>query len=140
MAEEQATGRKSSPWSRQLAGTLARAGRRWRHTARWLGLAIFAVGAGLLGYAFWEALKGFQHSTPHDVSDMLAGLSGKQGIDVRATVVTFGSEILRVLYLLLLGYLASAIASKGIAFFAASEAVIDEAVIDQNLLGDLEES
>jgi hypothetical protein len=40
-----------------------------------------------------------------------------------------GSEVMRFLYLLLLGVLGSFIASRGIQFFAASESVIDEAVV-----------
>ena len=51
------------------------------------------------------------------------------GEAVLSGIIVFGSEFLRVLYLLLLGFLASVIAGKGIHFFAASEAIIDEAVV-----------
>ena len=47
---------------------------------------------------------------------------------VTAYVSVFGGAFLRFLYLLLLGFLGSMIASRGIQFFMASESVIDEAV------------
>jgi hypothetical protein len=105
-------------------------GRRWRSTARLIGLALFGVGAALLGYVFWQAMNGFQaFSQPDYFSRRFTSLAGKEPVALAIGLVTaFGTEILRVLYLLLLGFLASALASKGIQFFAASEAVIDEAV------------
>lgn len=105
-------------------------GRRWRQAARWIGLALFAVGAALLGYVFLKALEGFQEfQRPDFLSQQFNRVSGDtvQSM-VQAGVSVLGSQILSILYLLLLGFLASAIASKGIQFFAASEAVIDEAV------------
>jgi len=105
-------------------------GRRWRSTARMIGLALFGVGAALLGYVFWQALSGFQaFSQPDYFSLRFNRVAGDDiASRVQGIVAVFGSEVLRVLYLLLLGFLASALASKGIQFFAASEAVIDEAV------------
>ena len=106
-------------------------GARWRHVARWLGLAIFLSGAGLLYYVFMEAWHGFQRFTQPDyLGESLKSVPiGNAAANVRAYVVLFSSELLRVLYLLLLGFVASAIAARGIQFFAASEAVIDEAVV-----------
>lgn len=105
-------------------------GRRWRQASRWIGLALFAVGALLLGFVFLQALRGFQEFQQPDYLSMqfnrTAGDTWQSMI--QAGVSVLGSQILSVLYLLLLGFLASAIASKGIQFFAASEAVIDEAV------------
>ena len=105
-------------------------GRRWRRTSRWLGLIIFLIGALLLSYVFWEALRGFQRfAQPDYLSSQLRTAQGAGWVEpVIAGIAAFGSEFLRVMYLLLLGYLASAISAKGIQFFAASEAVIDEAV------------
>jgi hypothetical protein len=110
-------------------------GRVWRRTARWLGLIIFLIGALLLAYVFREALYGYGRFTAADGFERAFGnrmselpkndYAGQIGF----VVATFGGEILKVLYLLLLGYLGSAIAAKGIQFFAASEAVIDEAVV-----------
>lgn len=107
------------------------AGGRWRLMARWLGLAIFVFGALLLFWVFLQALHGFQNFTQPDyLSSQLRRPQGDApGESVLAGVIVFGSEFLRVLYLLLLGFLASVIAGKGIQFFAASEAIIDEAVV-----------
>ena len=107
------------------------AGGKWRHAARWLGLAIFIFGALLLFWVFWQALQGFQSFTQPDyLSSRLSRVQGSMaGDQIVAGVILFGTEFLRVLYLLLLGFLASVIASKGIQFFAASEAIIDEAVV-----------
>jgi len=118
------TERRTVPREARLSG------RRWRRTSRWLGLIIFLMGAVLLAYVFVEALRGFQRfAQPDYLSMQLRQVEGGGWVEpLIAAVATFGSEFLRVLYLLLLGYLASAIAAKGIQFFAASEAVIDEAV------------
>lgn len=106
-------------------------GGKWRLAARWLGLGIFLFGAGLLAWVFWQALGGFQNFTrPDYLSSQLRRVQGDGTSEaILAGIIVFGSEFLRVLYLLLLGFLASVIASKGIQFFAASEAVIDEAVV-----------
>src|SRR5688500_12538014 len=105
-------------------------GARWRHAARWLGLAIFLSGAVLLYYVFMEAWQGFQRFTEPDyLGEALKAVPLKDtAANVRAIVVILSSELLRVLYLLL-GFVASAIAARGIQFFSASEAVIDEAVV-----------
>jgi hypothetical protein len=107
------------------------AGGRWRMLARWLGLSIFIFGALLLAWVFWQALKGFQNFTrPDYLSSQLNRVQGDTtAAMIVGNVVVFGTEFLRVLYLLLLGFLASVIAGKGIQFFAASEAIIDEAVV-----------
>jgi hypothetical protein len=107
------------------------AGGKWRLVARWLGLGIFIFGALLLLWVFWQALSGFQNFTKPDyLSSQLRRPQGDApGESVLAGVIVFGTEFLRVLYLLLLGFLASVIAGKGIQFFAASEAIIDEAVV-----------
>lgn len=115
--------------------TLARflAGGRWRVTSRWLGMGIFIFGALLLAWVFWQALSGFQNFTQPDyLSQQLRRVQGDGvGESVLAGIIVFGTEFLRVLYLLLLGFLASVIAGKGIQFFAASEAIIDEAVLGE---------
>jgi len=105
-------------------------GRRWRQASRWIGLGLFGVGASLLGYVFLQALHGFQEfQQPDYLSQQFNRISGDTWQSmIQAVVGVMGTQILSVLYLLLLGFLASAIASKGIQFFAASEAVIDEAV------------
>ena len=114
------------------------AGGRWRLAARWLGLAIFLFGAGLLGWVFLQAMSGFQNlMKPNYFSgefNRAVSMSGDGVIgqaQLQAGLVVFGAEFLRVMYLLLLGFLASVIAGKGIQFFAASEAVIDEAVVGE---------
>ena len=110
-------------------------GRVWRRTARWLGLVIFLIGALLLAYVFREALYGYARFTAADGFERAFGTRmselprGDYAGQIGFVVATFGGELLKVLYLLLLGYLGSAIAAKGIQFFAASEAVIDEAVV-----------
>ncbi len=105
-------------------------GRRWRDTARWIGLAMFMVGAFLLAFVFYKAITGLNNfAQPDYLSTQFNRVAGDDiPARIQAAVVVFGKEFLSVLYLLLTGYLASAIASKGIQFFAASEAVIDEAV------------
>lgn len=109
------------------------AGGKWRLVARWLGLGIFLFGAALLAWVFWQALTGFGNFTrPDYLSLQLRRVQGDgAGEAVLAGIIVFGAEFLRVLYLLLLGFLASVIAGKGIQFFAASEAVIDEAVVGE---------
>ena len=106
-------------------------GARWRHAARWLGLAIFLSGAVLLYYVFMEAWHGFQRFQEADyLAESFKNVPAENvAANVRAIVVIFSAELLRVLYLLLLGFVASAIAARGIQFFSASEAVIDEAVV-----------
>ena len=106
------------------------AGRRWRDTARWIGLGMFLIGALLLAFVFYKAITGLNSFAQPDYLSMQFNRVAGDDIPARvqAAVVVFGKEFLSVLYLLLTGYLASAIASKGIQFFAASEAVIDEAV------------
>lgn len=105
-------------------------GRRWRQTARWIGLLMFGVGTALLGFVFLKALQGFQEfQRPDYLSQQFNRTAGDTWQSmIQSGVAVLGSQFLSVLYLLLLGFLASAIASKGIQFFAASEAVIDEAV------------
>ncbi len=107
------------------------AGQRWRLIARWVGLGLFIFGALLLAWVFGQALSGFQQFASSDyLNNKIASLSGKEtGVQVQTLVAGFGFELLRVLYLLILGFVASAIASKGISFFSASQSVIDEAVI-----------
>jgi hypothetical protein len=112
-----------------------RSGRVWRRTARWLGLAIFLVGAALLAYVFLQALNGYaRFAQPNAFEENFGARLGTlpkndYAAQIGYVVSTFGGELVKVLYLLLLGYLGSAIAAKGIQFFAASEAVIDEAVV-----------
>ncbi len=105
-------------------------GRRWRQTARWIGLALFAVGSALLGFVFLQALHGFQEfQRPDFLAQQFSRASGTSTQSmVQGAVSVLAAQVLSVLYLLVLGFIASAIASKGIQFFAASEAVIDEAV------------
>jgi hypothetical protein len=112
-------------------GWATRSGKRWRNTARWMGLAIFVVGAALLAYVFWEALYRFQgFSQPGYLNSLFNSVAGDDVASrIQAGIAVIGTEVMRVLYLLLLGYLASAIAAKGIQFFSASEAIIDEAVV-----------
>jgi hypothetical protein len=114
--------------------TARRAGMRWRGIARWLGLGIFLFGALLLVYVFWQAVGALQYyANPGRFSGELNTVSG-DGWEARAigAIAVFGSALLRVLYFLILGYIASAIAARGIQFFAASEAVIDEAVLPED--------
>ncbi len=108
-----------------------RAGMRWRGIARYLGLGIFLFGSGLLFYVFLQALEGLQRfANPGRLNQDFNSVSGDTLPSViQAVVSVFGTEMLRVFYLFILGYLASAIAARGIQFFAASEAVIDEAVL-----------
>lgn len=112
-----------------------RSGRIWRRTARWLGLVIFLVGAALLAYVFTQALYGYARFTSANGFEQAFGerlgsvAKNDYAGQIGYVIATFGGEILKVMYLLLLGYLGSAIAAKGIQFFAASEAIIDEAVV-----------
>ncbi|PQV63325.1 hypothetical protein B1R32_11352 [Abditibacterium utsteinense] len=108
-----------------------RAGMRWRGIARYLGLGIFVFGAALLFYVFLQALEGLQRfANPGRLNQDFNSVAGDTLPSViQAVVSVFGTELLRVLYLFILGFIASAIAARGIQFFAASEAVIDEAVL-----------
>ena len=113
-----------------------RAGLRWRRISRWLGLGFFVGGSGLLIYVFLQALGGLarlaQTGALNADFNKIAGNSTETASVVQAVVAVFGAEFLRVLYLLILGYIASAIAARGIQFFAASESVIDEAVVPED--------
>lgn len=110
------------------------AGQRWRRISRWLGLGIFCFGILLLAYVFWQAFVGFGNLSN---SGYLSSQLNNGGDDLTSVVVralaVIGRELLKVLYLLILGFLASAIAARGIQFFAASEAVIDEAVVPDDV-------
>ncbi|HEX9998309.1 MAG TPA: hypothetical protein VGB45_14310 [Abditibacterium sp.] len=110
-----------------------RAGMRWRGIARWLGLGIFVFGASLLFYVFYQALTALQrYANPGRLNSDFNSVAGDTMPSViQAVFAVFGTELLRVLYLLILGFIASAIAARGIQFFAASEAVIDEAVLPE---------
>ena len=113
-----------------------RAGLRWRRTSRWLGLAFFLFGSGLLIYVFVQSLAGLarlqQVGALNADFNRIVGQSTETASVVQAVVAVFGAEFLRVLYLLILGFIASAIAARGIQFFAASESVIDEAVVAED--------
>jgi len=118
-----------------------RAGVRWRRISRWAGLLIFVLGVALLFYVFWQALAALkQFSQPNFLNVQVNRVQNSSGQGtpndtvkvVQTTLVVFGQEFLRVLYLLLLGFIASALAARGIGFFAASESVIDEAVVAED--------
>lgn len=107
-------------------------GQRWRRAARWIGLTIFLLGALLIAWVFWQAKLNFENFSRPGYLTMRVTIAGgdtnwQQALT--AYISVFGAEILRFLYLLLLGLLGSWIATKGIQFFAASESVIDEAVV-----------
>jgi hypothetical protein len=53
-----------NPFDAILSGT------RWRRAARWIGLLIFIIGALLLAYVFYEALRGFQRFAQPDYLSM----------------------------------------------------------------------
>lgn len=110
------------------------AGVRWRRASRWTGITIFALGVALLAYVFSNALGALQQfSQPDYLSRQFNRIAGDTiQSSIQAAVVVFGSELLRVLYLLILGFIASALAARGIQFFAASESVIDEAVVPED--------
>ncbi len=106
-------------------------GQRWRRAARWIGLTIFLLGALLIAWVFWQAKLNFENfSRPGYLTQRvtIAGGDTDWRQALTAYISVFGAEILRFLYLLLLGLLGSWIATKGIQFFAASESVIDEAI------------
>ena len=113
-----------------------RAGLRWRRISRWLGLTFFLFGSGLLIYVFVQALSGLARLRQTGALNLdfnqIAGNSNEPAVIVQAVIAVFGAEFLRVLYLLILGFIASAIAARGIQFFAASESVIDEAVVAED--------
>lgn len=120
-----------------------RAGVRWRRISRWTGLVIFAIGVALLAYVFSQALGALkQFSQPDYLNLQVNRIQDSPGTGMmdapgniqktlQATVVVFGQQFLRVCYLLLLGFVASALAARGIGFFAASESIIDEAVVPE---------
>ncbi|HEX8237484.1 MAG TPA: hypothetical protein VF600_16100 [Abditibacteriaceae bacterium] len=113
-----------NPFNAILSGT------RWRRAARWIGLLIFVIGAGLLAYVFVQALAGFARlSNPGELQREINAIPGGATQSITAYISVLGGEALRFLYLLLLGVLGSMIASRGIQFFMASESVIDEAVV-----------
>lgn len=107
------------------------AGGKWRLAARWLGLGIFIFGSLLLAWLFWQVFQGFQNfARPDYLSDKLNRVQGDSvPAAIIASVSVIGTEFLKWMYLLLLGILACLMAGLGIRFFAASEAVIDEAVL-----------
>jgi hypothetical protein len=107
------------------------AGRRWRLTARAIGLTFFMAGAALLVWVFIEALHGFSRlGSPNYFQEQVNRIGGTGPLEAAiAAFSVIGGEFMRLLYLLLLGLLGSLIAGKGIQFFAASESVIDEAVV-----------
>lgn len=110
-------------------------GQRWRRAARWIGLAIFLAGAALIAWVFWQAKINFENYSKSGFLTMRINMTKGDstgildwGPLVTAYVSVLGSELLKFLYLLLLGLLGSWIATKGIQFFSASESVIDEAI------------
>lgn len=111
-----------------------RAGSRWRAISRYIGLGIFLFGVFLLIYVFLQALEGFKEfDDVGRLNRQFNSMAGDNWVSsVQAVAAVLGKELLRVLYLFILGYLGSAIAARGIGFFAASEAVIDEAVLPDN--------
>lgn len=111
-----------------------RAGMRWRGIARWAGLGIFVFGTVLLIYVFWQAVQALGYYSQPDRLNLEFNRVAGDTIPsvIQAVVTVFGTALLRVLYFLILGYIASAIAARGIQFFAASEAVIDEAVLPED--------
>lgn len=128
LAAQSTRTRLSSSSARSLQAR--QSGRRWRLATRWVGLLVFVLGASLLAYSFLQALHGFQQFTqPDSLSSKFNRVAG-DGIPAQlaAGIIVIGAEVLRVLYLLLLGYFGSAIAAKGIQFFAASDSIIDEAI------------
>lgn len=110
-----------------------RAGMRWRRTSRWLGLGIFVFGAILLLFVFKQALDGFEgFADAGRINSEFNSMAGDTLVSsIQAIAAVLIKEVGRVLYLLILGFVASAIAARGIQFFAASEAVIDEAVLPE---------
>ena len=133
----------SSVYSTEHAAA-RRAGVRWRRVSRWAGLLIFVLGVALLFYVFWQALAALKQFSQPDYLNLqvnhVQNPSGQGASSapndtvkvIQSTLVVFGQELLRVLYLLLLGFIASALAARGIGFFAASESVIDEAVVSED--------
>lgn len=121
--------------NRARASAALLAGQRWRRAARWIGLAVFLFGALLLVYVFRQALTNFENFSKSGYLSMrINEVTGDAsnvldwGPRVTAYVSVLGSELLKFLYLLLLGVVGSFISSKGIQFFSASESVIDEAI------------
>lgn len=115
-------------------------GRRWRRTSRWLGLAIFVAGAVLLAIVFWKAWHQLAHyADPGYLNGQFNLVNDESQPSIQrvlqAGMAILGSALLQLLYLLLLGYLAAMMATRGIQFFAASEAVIDEAVVPDHSPG-----
>jgi len=117
--------RSLAPMSAMLTG------RRWRFATRWIGLLFFFIGAGLIGFVFVEAVRGFRDfSQPGYIQYQLHRIGGTGTTEILiAGLSIIAGALMKLLYLLLLGYLGSLISTKGIQFFAASESVIDEAVV-----------
>lgn len=113
-----------------LSSPLKRSGARWRLTARVLGAACFILGAALLMWTFLEASRGLQaFSRPDYLSRKFNTVGGDNAAaSISAGIIVVGAEVLRVLYLLLMGAFASFLAARGANFFAASDAVMDEAM------------
>jgi len=131
IAERDQTVRANVSANRARASAALLAGQRWRRAARWIGLAVFLFGALLLVYVFRQALDNFQNFSKSGYLTMRINQTGGNtdwGQQITAYVSVIGSEILKFLYLLLLGVVGSFISSKGIQFFSASESVIDEAI------------
>ena len=106
-------------------------GRHWRRASRWIGLLVFTLGATLMGWVFLQAIAHFGKLGDNGYFQFQVNRIAGDGYEqkILAYVSVLGGEILKFLYLLLLGALGSFIASRGIQFFAASESVIDEAVV-----------
>jgi hypothetical protein len=131
IAARDETARADVSANRARASAALLAGQRWRRAARWIGLAVFLFGALLLVYVFRQALDNFQNFSKSGYLTMRINQTGGNtdwGQQITAYVSVIGSEILKFLYLLLLGVVGSFISSKGIQFFSASESVIDEAI------------
>lgn len=91
---------------------------------------IFLIGALLIAWVFLQAKANFEHfGDAGYIQFQVNKITGDPiSQQITAYISVLGGEVLRFLYLLLLGVLGSFIAGKGIQFFAASESVIDEAV------------
>ncbi|HVF10899.1 MAG TPA: hypothetical protein VNA16_08860, partial [Abditibacteriaceae bacterium] len=68
-------------------------GARWRHAARWLGLAIFLSGAVLLYYVFMEAWHGFQRfqESGYLAESFKNVPAGDVAANVRAVIILFSA-------------------------------------------------
>jgi hypothetical protein len=80
-----------------------------------LGIVVFLVGVGMLAFTFKLAYDMFMVPPPEAL-----GIKPKQPLDLGQAGQSFVKELLKVLFLIVMGLMGSLIANRGVSLFAGS--------------------